>query len=423
VALLKTSEGFKAVPLEQIHQVTFLEQPHDQVEIEQQRHVLTLQLQWPDSQQGGEARVGMVYLQRGIRWIPQYRVDLDGGGNATLRLQATLLNELTDLHDVTVHLVIGVPKFQFADTLDPIGLGRVVAQLSQHFQQDAQTAFGFSNAIMTQVAMPRAAPPRPAEPTGSDLGPDIALGTKEEDLFVFTLRGVSLRRGERAVLPVAEFSLPYRDVFVVHVPMVPPQEVRQHFNSSQQAELARLHAAPKAEHVLRLTNNAPFPLTTAPATVFLKGRIQAQGMMTYTPSGAACDLRATTAVDIGVHHEEAETARHRDAERWGSHTYDRIELKGTISLVNYRRDAVELEVVRDVLGNVTRVGADGNLRKLDPRDHSWSLFGGYPSWWHWYGWPGWWLHFNGAARVTWQVKLEPQQRIELNYDWHYYWRN
>ena len=36
------------------------------------------------------AKVGMVYLQRGVRWIPDYRVDIDGAGHARPlpRLQA-----------------------------------------------------------------------------------------------------------------------------------------------------------------------------------------------------------------------------------------------------------------------------------------------------------------------------------------------
>ena len=41
-----------------------------------------------------------------------------------LQLEATLINELADLEDVTANLVVGVPTFAFADTADPIGLGQ-----------------------------------------------------------------------------------------------------------------------------------------------------------------------------------------------------------------------------------------------------------------------------------------------------------
>ena len=39
----------------------------------------------------------MMYVQKGLRWIPGYRSTLDGKGKAAIKLQATLVNELTDL--------------------------------------------------------------------------------------------------------------------------------------------------------------------------------------------------------------------------------------------------------------------------------------------------------------------------------------
>ena len=83
--------------------------------------------------------MGLLYLQKGIRWIPSYKFVIDGKGGVTVQLEATLINELADLDDVTANLVVGVPSFAFADTADPIGMGQTVAQLSQYFQPDAQT--------------------------------------------------------------------------------------------------------------------------------------------------------------------------------------------------------------------------------------------------------------------------------------------
>jgi len=65
------------------------------------------------------------------------------------------------------------------------------------------------------------------------------------------------------VLPVAEFTLPYKDVFTLELPFAPPPEVRGNFGGEQQRELARLFNSPKVWHKLRLTNNSKYPLTTA----------------------------------------------------------------------------------------------------------------------------------------------------------------
>ncbi|MCK7535570.1 MAG: hypothetical protein MZV63_33580 [Marinilabiliales bacterium] len=86
---------------------------------EEFRDLLTLKLDWA-GRKPKEAAMGLVYLQRGLRWIPGYQVELDAAGGATVKLQATLVNDLVDLDDAEVNLVVGVPSFAFAETVDPI---------------------------------------------------------------------------------------------------------------------------------------------------------------------------------------------------------------------------------------------------------------------------------------------------------------
>ena len=83
VIVLQTAEGFRALPLDSVLEVTFAEPPRGEVASETQENVLSLQLQWADGQPQPKARVGMVYLQKGLRWIPSYRLDLDGKGRAS----------------------------------------------------------------------------------------------------------------------------------------------------------------------------------------------------------------------------------------------------------------------------------------------------------------------------------------------------
>ncbi|HCO94906.1 MAG TPA: hypothetical protein DIU00_13300, partial [Phycisphaerales bacterium] len=134
IVLLKFEGGVKAVPINRIQEVTFLDEPRLQLAGEQFRDMMTLKLDWGKRRPAQTAEVGMVYVQRGIRWIPNYRIDIDGKGNATVKLQATIINELADVEDVKAHLVIGVPRFAFENTPDPISLQQTVAQLSRHFR-------------------------------------------------------------------------------------------------------------------------------------------------------------------------------------------------------------------------------------------------------------------------------------------------
>ena len=99
VAILKTAEGYHTVPISSIQEVTFLDEPKMKTDVEMQDDLLALQLARPDDKPIGSAKVGMIYLQKGLRWIPNYRVELDGKGTAHVRLQATLINELADLEN------------------------------------------------------------------------------------------------------------------------------------------------------------------------------------------------------------------------------------------------------------------------------------------------------------------------------------
>jgi hypothetical protein len=423
IVLLRFEGGVKAVPISHIQEVTFLDEPKLQLGGEQFRDMMTLKLDWGKHRPEQTADVGMVYVQRGIRWIPNYRIDIDGKGNATVKLQATIVNELANVKDVKAHLVIGVPKFAFENTVDPISMQQTVAQLSRHFRPDSQSAYAFSNMIMTQQAEMSVRRVDVPDSSGTlDLGPEVAGSGKNEDLYIFTLDHVTLKKGQRMVIPVAEYELKYRDVFVLDLPFGPPPEVRHNLNSQQQAQLAQLYYSPKVMHKIRLDNDAEFPLTTAPAMILRQGRIIAQGMTTYTAVGASSDLEMTAAVDIAVEKLDKETERIPDAVKWDGYSYARSNLTGTISLTNRRSDTVSLEIRRSILGQIDSASHEGSIEHLGRHEGGWMDPNSLPFWWGWYNWPYWWYHFNAVGRVSWECEIEPGKSIELEYKWHYFWR-
>ena len=427
LVLLKTADGVKAIPLDRIQDVTFKGAPKPASASEEFRNLLTLKLDWGNARPAKSASVGLFYLQKGVRWIPNYKIEIDGQGNALVKFQATLLNELADLEDVSVNLVVGVPTFAFKDTVDPIALQQNLAQLSQYFQTDlprnSPLAYQFSNAIMSQQA--RASEYSPALPGAGagGLGPDIGDAGKSEDLFIFNVPHITLRKGERMVLPIAEFTVPYKDIFTLDLPFAPPPELRGNLGSDQQRELARLFNAPKVMHKIRLTNNSQYPFTTAPALIVRDRRVLAQGMMTYTSTGANVDLAITTAVDFQVRKTDAETKRTPNAMQENGNSYSRIDLAGKINVTSHRAQAAEIEITRHVLGTADSADHDGKIEKMNMFENGeYGATVDYPYWWSWYGWPQWWNYFNGIGRVTWKVTLAPNQDVNLGYEWHYFWR-
>jgi hypothetical protein len=67
----------------------------------------------------------------------------------------------------------------------------------------------------------------------------------------------------------------------------------------------------------------------------------------------------TTAVDIRVSRSDAETRRTPNAETWQTEQYGRVDLAGKISLCNDRKDALQVEVTRHVLGVIDAAAAAG----------------------------------------------------------------
>lgn len=133
--LLKTDEGTRAMNIDRMLDVVFLGECATSTAETEFRNLLTLHLQWGNRPPQKTARVGMMYVQKGVRWIPQYRLVLDGKGSANLYLQASLINELTDFTNAEVGLVIGVSSFAYKGTLDPLALQQTLAQLSPYFRK------------------------------------------------------------------------------------------------------------------------------------------------------------------------------------------------------------------------------------------------------------------------------------------------
>lgn len=423
IVLLKAVEGIKAVRVHQIEGISFLDEPSDKVTRKKPKDTLKLNLNWKGEIPGTEALIGMAYVQRGIRWIPSYRVEIDGKGSAVLKLQATLINELADLDDVKAHLVIGVPNFAFKDVCDPISFQETVARLSSHFRNDNSTAYAFSNAAMSQVIAyngEQRSMPSPGR-SQMDLGPELDGAQKAEDLFVFTINHITLKKGQRMLLPIAEFTLAYEDVFTVDIAFAPPLEMRRNFDNQQQIELAKLFHKPNAIHKIRLENTSDYPLTTAPATILRDGRILAQGMITYTAVGNKGDLQLTTAVNIGVKKSDEQTNMIPSAVNWNGSSFSKIEMKGTIQLTNFSDKPVTLQVKRSILGVMVQADSEGTISQTGSAYDGPFFEEGLPYWWNWCSWPWWWYHFNSVGRADWSLELGAGQTQTVSYTWHYFW--
>jgi hypothetical protein len=426
---LKTETGISYVAIDRIQTLSFKSEPDAQLKDEYIRNTLTMALDWQKSG-NTKAKVGMMYLEKGIRWIPNYKVTIDGQGKAKVQLQATLVNDLTDLKDVNCNLVVGVPSFAFKGDIDPISLSETLAQVASYAGQDSRLRNRFSNAIMSQSV----GYARDSDDAKNEAAPTSTESSKNEDLFVFNLKHLSLKKGERMVVPVQEYSVEYKDLYAFELAVAPPPEVQSqgsHINAGQTEE-QRLADSNKVIHKIRLFNSSKQPFTTAPALIVVAepnaknnnrtsdGEVLAQGMMTYASPGSNADLTLTNAVDIKAKKDEKETSRTPDAVTWQDYKYARVNLAGTITLTNYMNKPVTVEITRKVLGRLDNVSKGGIMTMTNTIDEM--RGSDLPPWWGYFNWPGWWSYMNGIGKFTFCETIQPGKSINVEYGWHYFWR-
>ncbi len=421
IVLVRRGEELHAFPLASIESVSFGEKASSEFTETVEKRRLRLNI----SGGRGETTVGLTYLQRGLRWIPEYTVTIDDEGQAVLRLQGTIINDMVDLDDVTTYLVVGVPSFAFEDQISPLALREAAAQLSEYFGRASgptQLAF-FSNAIMSQAEVARDAlgdsAGQPFEPTAEALGP-------QEDLFLYKVEHISLKKGERMIVPVIEVKATYTDAYTWQVPFSPPPELLNNLNNQDREQLLRMSSGRRVGHKLRLKNESEVPWTTGPAMIVKDGQVLAQALLRYTSVGNEVDVDVTVATDVHAKKWEKQTAREDNAKTIGSHSYTRLDMRGFLELTNYKDEAVTVEVTRAVLGSVTTADNDGTISQLNSFE-DWSFLpegstgsrGGWYSYW-WRRWPWWWHQVNDIGQITWTVTLEPGEKKQLQYEWYYY---
>jgi len=419
LVMLKTQEGLKTVPFERIQAVSFKGNYETRLSNEEFRNLLTLNLDWGNRSPGKSVDVGIMYLQQGLSWSPSYKLTLDSAGHATAKLEATLDNQLADLEDVTANLVIGVPHVAFAGIVDPIAMQQVISEIGEITTEVQGKMIVDADAAKAPVGMgaavPASLPPPPPAPSS------VALfgSSGNEDLYVFTVKHLTVKKGQRICVPIAECALNYRDVYTLDIPFAPPAEVCNDLSLDERNEIAKQVRDPKALHKLRITNHSAYPLTVAPVLISNDAGLLGQSRMQYTAIGAETDIDLTTAVDVKVKKTDNETKRIANAVTWNHEQYTQVDLSGLLSLTNYSKRAVDLEITRRVLGQAGIADHQGLSQMVnvfeDPSEPE------NPDWWGQCSWPDWWGHFNGVGRFTWKLTLEPQQNVKLGYKWHYFW--
>lgn len=367
VIALKTESGIILFPANSIRNIEIIGQPKMEKPKLTKENRLSLKVE--GAKDGQNINLGIAALERGIRWIPAYRVEVKGTPikEVKLELEAMLINELTDLKNSEVNFVVGVPHFLFQETMSPLSMNTAFAGVSSYFQTGARNnrRDSYSNAIQSQVAYREVgADIDDASPTV--IGEEQTTSFSAEQLFLYKTDQINLKKGERASLRLFSLTVPASEVFEWTLNDA-PETMRRYleYSSSSTASPLIQDLSSKVWYALRLKNQTGMPWTTAPALSFREWKPIGQDMLTFTPIGGENILKVTPATEVIGTHTLEEKSREQTQLKYGGSTYtfDLITVEGLIKLRNIKKESVELVLTRNMVGEVVSASDNGKISR------------------------------------------------------------
>lgn len=360
----------------------------------------------------------IVYFRPGIRWIPTYRTTLSdkqpndkGHKNASISLQAELLNEAEDLENVPVDIVVGVPNFRFRGTPSPLTLE---ATLRNALAEAAPDLMGNgSNSLSNAMYSHRSAEFRRNQaaanvPEGTVNLPGELTAAGAQDLFVYNLPKLSLGKSERIAVPIFAAETTYRDIYTWEVHAQKHDIATAPSGSGANSPLTL--SKNEVWHQILLANSTQLPWTTGAAMIMQGQQPLAQELLTYTPPKDEVRVPVTVSVDTRGSITEKETARDLRALDWAGHNYARIEREMKLHMCNNKPIEIETEITLRVGGKVTKASHDGDVTIGPYNPADWIQYSGHPA-------------VNNSSTVVWKLKLKPGENFEPTVTYYHYARH
>jgi hypothetical protein len=367
---LETARGMVAFTPAQVKRVEFLGNYVKQREATLRHPQLEIHLN--GAKTGQRTTVVLAALERGIRWIPEYRLVLpQDTGEATLELHATLINELSDLRDAEVTLAVGAPQFLMKDEISPLAMRETFMQLSRWFGEPEdvyQRAIGgaggfggfggFGGAVPSAPSAPgMGISPASSEPSFEALTQSESQATVLPHLSLMPLGRITLPKDSIAQHAVMQQPLPYKRVCFWAIDLTQreresyywyrrdPRRFRT-FEELAYELMQRRNLSGEVQDAILLENKGNLAWTTAPITVVQNGAPIAQDILLFTPQGGDALVVLGPAPQVSLSHTvSSEEIRERGVGRTA------IERRGIIHVTNARPEAVLLVVRVRFLGH------------------------------------------------------------------------
>lgn len=438
VVTLKMADGQRAVS---IARVTELASSKSELRLEVEVDAADAPKSYRITKSKAGGRVRMTSLEPGLSWIPAYRIDLSDTKNATVIATSTIFNEDYDLRNVRARLVTGFPAARYRNVPEPLaarsGLPEWLAALARPEIQPplrrdvaAVPAYGgvpngidfitydpTDNSIVASAEYGRAnyanrgyggmggggfggAASASYDGIQEGGGSGEALG----ELFFYEIPPLTLAKGVRRQENLFRFDAPYRHVNTFEIGPEYDENLnpirRNQSDLPPGDEYARRQADARAAreaiwHEVEFENKAGQSLTGAVGSVVEDEELLGQGTVEFTPPGGKALVRLDRALDLVLDRREEVVLREPGAVKSTRFVgaYDRVTIRGTITVRNPRRESVILKGRKRTIGEMTIASPNGKIMNTE------ALLNGA----------------NGTSTAEWEVTVAPGATANLTY--------
>ncbi len=212
-------------------------------------------------------------------------------------------------------------------------------------------------------------------------------GSKSADLYYYHAGKVSLPKGAKTLLPIAQSTINYKHVYEAAIGDITNYAYNKTILSTDQKTTDVFHS-------LKITNKTGAPLTEA--SVFVVNENEdpiAQDKLNYTPVNEEASIKLSKAIDVSVKSKEEETGKDEKARKFNKVTYDKVMLKGTVDIVNSLDKPITLTLKKALRGEVTK-NDGGTVTK-----------------------PGRFLDINPVSLIKWDVELKAGEKKTITYEY------
>jgi len=325
----------------------------------------------------------VIYMQNGMQWLPSYNIKLINDKELQLEMKAVVENYAEEVENVDLTLTVGAPQFFFNNTPDPAAYDYLTnlytisapppppAMQAQSYYSNA--IYEESNAEAQDIAY-------------NDYSVFETEGEKTNDLYMYKIGKVNLPEKSKTGFQVFSVKLPYKDVYEVNLGDMASYAYYGYISIDPEKRYDVYHS-------YTITNATTYPFTTAPVFV-MNEQMQplAQDQIKYTPIGSTCSVQLSKAGDVVIKYKEEEVKKEDAAKRIGKITYNKVTIKGTITVENMQDKKIDLNINKDIIANVTAASDGGKFTKS----------GKYTS-------------LNANTKINWTLQLNSKEKKEVTY--------